>query len=173
MRPAFFWVVTGRIAAIPYQSFGTTFRSHLQGLRNPREKLLGFLDPWIWDRKFVPKLWSGITAIRRATTQKNAELTLHCIIFPQRFQHRLSWDRIRVSDTIFSNHNVRRCKMAKNDYQLRQPCLLIFPSFPTGCPPAGMSLNPHNGFSWNLIFEIKSKIKIHHNSFHQQMHPFY
>jgi len=30
VRTAFFWVVTQRVMVIPYQRFGTTFRSHLK-----------------------------------------------------------------------------------------------------------------------------------------------
>jgi len=31
LRPAIIWVITQRVVAIPYRSFGTTCRSHLQG----------------------------------------------------------------------------------------------------------------------------------------------
>jgi len=33
MKPALFWVITQRIAVIPYWSFGTTYQSYLQGSR--------------------------------------------------------------------------------------------------------------------------------------------
>ena len=34
MRAALFWVITQRVVIIPYQWFGATYRSHLQGSRN-------------------------------------------------------------------------------------------------------------------------------------------
>jgi len=37
MRTALFWVVTQRVVVIPYGCFGTTYRSHLQGLRIEEE----------------------------------------------------------------------------------------------------------------------------------------
>jgi len=33
MRTALFWAITSREMVIPYRRFGTTYRSHLQGLR--------------------------------------------------------------------------------------------------------------------------------------------
>ena len=38
MRSALFWVITQHRVVIPYRRFGTTYRSHLQGSRNPRRK---------------------------------------------------------------------------------------------------------------------------------------
>ena len=32
LRSALFWVVTQRVVAVPYRRFGTTYRSHLQGI---------------------------------------------------------------------------------------------------------------------------------------------
>jgi hypothetical protein len=39
LRSALFWDITQRRAVIPYRCFGTTYRSHLQELRNPRREL--------------------------------------------------------------------------------------------------------------------------------------
>ena len=36
LRPALFWNITQRMVVIPHRRFGTTYRSHLQGLRKPR-----------------------------------------------------------------------------------------------------------------------------------------
>jgi len=36
VRSALFWDVTQRGLVIPYRRFGTKYRSHLQGSRNPR-----------------------------------------------------------------------------------------------------------------------------------------
>jgi len=37
---------------IPYHHFGTTYRSHLQGSRNPRS-----IYPWRWEQQVVRKHW--------------------------------------------------------------------------------------------------------------------
>jgi hypothetical protein len=50
MRTALFWVNRQRVVIISYRSFGTTYRSHLQGSR-------GILDPGRWglsSDKFLP-----------------------------------------------------------------------------------------------------------------------
>jgi hypothetical protein len=42
---ALLWDITQRSVVVLYRSFGTTYRSHLQGSRSARRKLLvGFLD---------------------------------------------------------------------------------------------------------------------------------
>jgi hypothetical protein len=38
MRSALFWGITQRRMVILYRSFGTKYRSHLQGSRSPRKK---------------------------------------------------------------------------------------------------------------------------------------
>ena len=45
MGTALFWVITQRVAVIPYRRFGTTYRSHLQGQESKKKArfLLGFL----------------------------------------------------------------------------------------------------------------------------------
>jgi len=53
MRSAFFWDITQRTVVINYRRLGTTYRSQLEGSRNPRiEEGFDpvFLDPWRWDR---------------------------------------------------------------------------------------------------------------------------
>jgi hypothetical protein len=62
IRTALFWVITQRVAAISYRCFGKTCRFHLQE----------FLDPWNWDRYFIPKLLSEINTTRCVTSQKRA-----------------------------------------------------------------------------------------------------
>jgi hypothetical protein len=37
MRAALFWDITQLVVVIPYRRFGTTYRSHLQGLRMEEE----------------------------------------------------------------------------------------------------------------------------------------
>jgi hypothetical protein len=44
MRTAHLWDVTQRRVVIPYRLFGTTYRSHRQGSRNPRIE-----DTVLWD----------------------------------------------------------------------------------------------------------------------------
>jgi hypothetical protein len=44
MRSALFWDVTQRRVVIPYGRFGTTYRSHRQGSRNPRRDDTVLLD---------------------------------------------------------------------------------------------------------------------------------
>ena len=39
LRSILFWDVTQRIVVIPYRRFGKTYRSHLQGSRNPSRRL--------------------------------------------------------------------------------------------------------------------------------------
>ena len=41
MRTALFWVVTLRIVVILYRRFGSTYRSHFQGVKNPRPLKMG------------------------------------------------------------------------------------------------------------------------------------
>jgi hypothetical protein len=43
MKYALFWDIAQSRVAIPYRRFGTTYRSHLQGSRNPKRK--GLLNP--------------------------------------------------------------------------------------------------------------------------------
>jgi len=37
LRPALFWIITQPVVVIPYRRFGTTYWSHLQGSRIPKE----------------------------------------------------------------------------------------------------------------------------------------
>jgi hypothetical protein len=39
-----------------------------------QKNILGFLDPWRWDRYVVPKHQLGINALRYAITQGSADL---------------------------------------------------------------------------------------------------
>jgi hypothetical protein len=57
---------------IAYRRFGTTYRSHHQESRNLT--LLGFLDPWKWDLRVVPKRRQLITTLHCVTSQKSADL---------------------------------------------------------------------------------------------------
>ena len=61
-RTAHFCVITQRVAVISYTRFSTTYRSHLQES----------LDPWKWDRYFIPKRLSEINTTRCVITQKSA-----------------------------------------------------------------------------------------------------
>jgi hypothetical protein len=38
-RTGLFWIITQRVVVIPYRRFGTTYRSHLRGVKNPRRPL--------------------------------------------------------------------------------------------------------------------------------------
>jgi hypothetical protein len=53
LRSAVFCDITRHREVILYRRCGTTYRSHLQGLRSPL--IFGFLDPCRWDRYVVPK----------------------------------------------------------------------------------------------------------------------
>jgi hypothetical protein len=141
MRPALFWVVTQRVAVIRCRSFRARFWSHLQGLRNPTEKLLVFLDPWRWDQQVVPKVPYGITAIRCVLTPNIADLILSCIVFPQLFPNRLPGDRVRVSGTSFSRHNVRHCKRLKRTLKFSYCYILSLLRIFLSCNCACVSLS--------------------------------
>ena len=55
-RSALFCDITQSRVVLLYRRFGTTYRSHLEGSRNPKQSfLVGLLDPWRWDRYVVPK----------------------------------------------------------------------------------------------------------------------
>jgi len=43
LKSAIFWIITQRIVVIPYRRFGTIYRSHLPGSRNPRMALFVFV----------------------------------------------------------------------------------------------------------------------------------
>jgi len=62
--------------AIPYRRFGTTYRSHLQGLRNLRiiPRSTGFLALWRWYRYVILKRRYGITTLHCLMSQKSADL---------------------------------------------------------------------------------------------------
>ena len=70
MKYSTFWVVTQRKVLL-YWRFGTTFRSHLQGLRR--------LDRWRWDCYVVPKRRYQ-TTLRCVTTQKTEHFN-QCIVY--------------------------------------------------------------------------------------------
>jgi len=36
MRTALFWFIAQRVVVISYRRFGTTYRSHISGFKNPR-----------------------------------------------------------------------------------------------------------------------------------------
>jgi hypothetical protein len=81
MRSALFWGITQRRMVILYRRFGTTYRSYLQGSRNPKRvvsstlpTLLELLDPWRWSRYVVPKRRQRITIRRCVIPQKSADL---------------------------------------------------------------------------------------------------
>jgi len=46
-----FWDITQHWVVIPYQCFGTTYQSHLQGSRNPKEQSTAEVNWYssIWD----------------------------------------------------------------------------------------------------------------------------
>jgi hypothetical protein len=46
----------------------------LSGSYKGQEVLLGFLDPWRWDRQVVPKRWYRTTTQRCVISQKRADL---------------------------------------------------------------------------------------------------
>jgi hypothetical protein len=64
LRCALFWDITQRRVVILYRRFGTTYRSQLQGL----------LDPRRWDIYVVPKRRYRITNLRCVIYQKIVDL---------------------------------------------------------------------------------------------------
>jgi hypothetical protein len=70
MWSALFWDVTQRKMVIPYISFGTNYRSYLQG----SSSLLGLLVPWRLDRYFVPKRQQGIAVLKGKGLPEQAEV---------------------------------------------------------------------------------------------------
>ena len=69
MRSALFGVIRQRIVVIPYRRFGTTYRSHLQGWRKPRQ----FSSWWIKKSKLscrislilkMRRIWYPETSVR-------------------------------------------------------------------------------------------------------------
>jgi hypothetical protein len=71
MRSALFWDITQSWVVVLYRRFGTTLRSHIQGSRSPRF-LLGFLNPWRWDRHVFPKHRYRTTTQLCVISQKSA-----------------------------------------------------------------------------------------------------
>ena len=57
-----------------YRRFGTAYRSHLHGSRNPKCISFGFLDPWRWGTQVVLKCWCKFTTTCCLTTQKSADV---------------------------------------------------------------------------------------------------
>jgi hypothetical protein len=82
LRSALFWDVAQRTVVIPYRRFGTTYRSHLQGPRNPR-----FLGPWRWDRYSVKLaglfgfLWPWMKDNRKRIVKKSIVRTGFCVVW--------------------------------------------------------------------------------------------
>jgi hypothetical protein len=64
-----------------YRRFGTTYRSHLKGSRNPRRKLSTWtFDSWRCERQVVPKRRYRITTQRSVISQNSADLIQSTVI---------------------------------------------------------------------------------------------
>jgi len=60
MRTAFFWAITQRVVVIPYRRFGITYRSHLQGSRIHKGRLLtDRVEGGSSHSEYLRKLWGG------------------------------------------------------------------------------------------------------------------
>jgi hypothetical protein len=50
-----FWVITQQVVVISYQHFRTTYQSHLQGVKNPKESLLSQYGVYMGKRVGIEK----------------------------------------------------------------------------------------------------------------------
>jgi hypothetical protein len=82
-RFALFWDITPRIVAIPYRRFGTTYRSRLQGSRNPRKKSVEVIY-------FATKAWNLTQKMLMAKTERYRIFFVHW--GTSKIIHRIVWN---------------------------------------------------------------------------------
>ena len=88
MRSALFWLITQHRVAIPYRRFGTAYRSHLQGSRNPRRKsswnlkmeLKGCPEMLVMNYHFKPQISQKSADLEEQNTSTQLSL-LVCLQF--------------------------------------------------------------------------------------------